>query len=431
MRVAVIGTGYVGLVVGLNLAKYNDVICVDIDQVKIDQLSSGKLTIYEADLDNLLHDNLQRQSIKFTTDYKYAIDNSSICFVTVGTPFLSSKDTLIGETDTSYLKSVMTTLKKCLSDRDYYLVLKSTVTVGTTEWIKDYMGSHVKVVYCPEFLREGMANYDFNHPDRVVLGGDDIDAINLVMSIYREFPNISEDVFLCTDSRSAELIKLAANSYLATKISLINEIANISTLLNTNLTDVIRGLESDVRIGNKFMSPGVGYGGSCFSKDIRNLINIAYSKNYKPLMLEATETLNEIQKTLLVDKLDSLLADRNLSVDVAILGVAFKDGTDDTRNSPAIPTIRRLVQSDYVNEVRVYDSRVQNCFSHSKVKQALSVMEAVTGSSVIMIMNDSVEFKSIDLNSIISLMNPSLHILMDGRNIFLNKDTTGFDYYHI
>ncbi|WP_137743990.1 UDP-glucose dehydrogenase family protein [Robertmurraya siralis] len=338
--IAIIGTGYVGLVTAVSLAELgHNVICVDIDKNKINLLMAGKSPIYEPGLETLLVQNLKSGRLSFTWNHRQAIQNADIIYLAVGTPSLQD-----GSVDLSYLMEAAKEISLSAHD-EIVVVTKSTVPVGTSEIVKKFIEKHavqpinVHVVSNPEFLREGQALQDTFHADRIVIGADDDVGAKILMELYEPLHlNI-----IRTDLRSAELIKYASNAFLATKISFINEIANICERLNANIEDVARGMGSDSRIGTQFLKAGIGYGGSCFPKDTNALMQIAGNLSHQFELLEAVIHVNNRQQSLLFEKAKTRFA-KLKHLKIALLGLSFKPNTDDLRESPALPLANKLIQ---------------------------------------------------------------------------------------
>src|SRR3954468_10306713 len=352
MHIAVIGTGYVGLVTGACFAEFGvDVTCVDVDEEKIDRLLNGVMPIYEPGLEQLVAKNSQAGRLRFTTDVRQAVEQALVIFLAVGTP--PKPD---GSPDLSYVEQA------ALSIADYMngykvIVTKSTVPIGTGEHIRTLITEHKKtranfgVVSNPEFLREGAAINDFMRPDRVVIGSRDEEAIAIMKDLYRPLYLI-ETPFVITSLEAAELTKYAANAFLATKISFINEIANLCDLIGCDVHDVARGIGMDGRIGRKFLHPGPGFGGSCFPKDTQALLSVAREFGGESLIVDAVVEVNKRQRVAMIPKIENLVGDLKDKT-VAMLGLSFKPETDDMREAPSIEIIRGLIERGA--KVRAYD----------------------------------------------------------------------------
>jgi UDPglucose 6-dehydrogenase len=356
MKIAVIGTGYVGLVSGTCFAETgNSVTCVDIDKFKIDRLTQGEITIYEPGLEKMFLKNLRDGRLKFTTDLKSGIHEAQIVFLALPTP--PGED---GSADLKYVLGVADQLGQILEDYKV-IVDKSTVPVGTADKVKAAIAKHAKVefdvVSNPEFLREGVAVEDFMKPDRVVIGSSSDRAKKVMGDLYAPFVRQGNPVIFM-DEKSAELTKYAANSFLATKISFMNEIAQLCERLGADVDMVRRGIGSDDRIGKRFLFPGIGYGGSCFPKDVQALIMSSEEVDYDFQILKSVEKVNEKQKTHLIPKIKSHFNDDLNGKHFALWGLAFKPNTDDIREAPALYIIESLLKSGAT--VSTYDPEAMN-----------------------------------------------------------------------
>ena len=341
MKVAVVGTGYVGLVAGTCFADAgNEVVCVDIDKDKIDKLNRGEIPIYEPGLEEMLRRNVKQERLFFTTDIKEAVKNNLIIIIAVGTP--PDED---GSADLKHVLAVARDVGK-YANGFKVVIDKSTVPVGTADKVKAEIKKHtdheIAVVSNPEFLKEGAALEDFMKPDRVIIGTDNPEAEEIMRNLYAPFVRTGKPVIVM-DIRSAELTKYASNAILATKISFMNEIANLCEKVGANVENVRRGMGSDRRIGPYFIFPGVGYGGSCFPKDVKAIIKTASEYGQDLKILRSVEEVNERQKTILMDKINSYFKNDLQGKTFAMWGLAFKPNTDDMREAPAIAMIRGLV----------------------------------------------------------------------------------------
>ena len=427
MHIAVIGSGYVGLVTGACFAEFGvDVTCVDVDAEKIAQLSLGRTTIYEPGLDQLVKKNLQSGRLRFTTDSGSAIERSLVIFLAVGTPPLED-----GSADLSYVE---TAARKIAEHMNSYKVVatKSTVPVGTGKRLASLIRNHQKtavefsVVSNPEFLREGAAISDFMRPDRVVIGSSDQDAIAIMRDLYRPLYLI-ETPFVITSLEGAELIKYAANAFLATKISFINEIANLCEKVGCDVHEVARAIGMDRRIGSKFLHPGPGFGGSCFPKDIRALSAIARQFSSPTLIVDAVIEVNYQQRLAMVPKIESL-ADGLSGKRIAVLGLAFKPETDDMRDAPSVEIIRGLVERGAL--VTAYDpvAATEARRVLPGIDYADDEYEAATGADVLVFMTEWNQFRALDMERIRGLM--KVPRIADLRNIYEPADLRemGFQY---
>jgi UDPglucose 6-dehydrogenase len=436
MKIGIIGSGYVGLVAAACFAEMgNDLVCVDVDQSKIDKLKKGVIPIYEPGLSALVKDNFAKGSLKFSIDINDALSVVEIVFIAVGTP--------MGNDGSADLKYVLQVAQSIGENMLHHLVIvdKSTVPVGTADKVKETIQSALdsrdsaltfNVVSNPEFLKEGAAINDFMHPDRVVVGADDENAMQLMRSLYAPF-TLSNDRFIGMDIRSAEMTKYAANAMLATKISFINEIANICESVGADVNHVRTGIGSDSRIGYQFIYPGCGYGGSCFPKDVQALVNIANDHGYNPELISSVERVNKAQKQVLFSKLVSQFGDNLIGKKIAVWGLSFKPETDDMREAPSIDLIQSIVKAG--GEVSAYDPKAMDeakfYLKHIKVNYFNDKYSAIEGADALILVTEWKEFRSPDFDLIKSKMNGNLFI--DGRNQFKldyikNK---GFKYVQI
>lgn len=430
MKIAVVGTGYVGLVTGTCFAETgNKVTCIDIDQSKVERLSSGEITIYEPGLEKLFLRNLKEHRLNFTTDLATGIGDASIVFLALPTP--PGED---GSADLQYILGVAQELGKII--KDYKVIVnKSTVPVGTADKVKEairrnYTGEF-DVVSNPEFLREGVAVDDFMKPDRVVIGTLSEHAKNLMGELYAPFVRQGNPI-LYMDERSAELTKYAANSFLATKISFMNEIAQLCERMGANVDMVRRGIGSDERIGKRFLFPGIGYGGSCFPKDVKALIHSAEQLSYDFKILYAVEQVNRSQKLHLVDKIKSFYKNELLGKHFAIWGLAFKPNTDDIREAPALEIIESLLSSGAT--ISVFDPEAINNVRRligNKVQYADNMYLAIREADALIIATEWSEFRTPDFDLIKrELKTP---VVFDGRNLFepVQMEKMRFQYFSI
>jgi UDPglucose 6-dehydrogenase len=429
MRLAVVGTGYVGLVAGTCFAESgNDVICVDIDESKIATLNQGKVPIYEPGLEEMVRRNAAEQRLSFSTDLPTAVQHAEIIFIAVGTPQGPS-----GNANLEYVRATATGIAKAM-DGYKVIVTKSTVPVGTADLIKQWMAEATTepfaVVSNPEFMKEGAAVEDFMKPDRVVLGGDNDEAIAAVKELYEPFLRTGNPI-LTMDSRSAEMSKYAANAMLATKISFINEVARLCEGLNADIGAVRRAISLDRRIGPHFIFPGVGYGGSCFPKDVRAMISMGGDAP-EMVLLKAVEKVNEDQKGLLVENVKRRFG-ASLSGHVfAVWGLAFKPRTDDMRDAPAITVIEALLAAGA--EVQAFDpeamAEARKIFG-ARVHYARHSYDALNGASALLILTEWNEFRRPDFQRIRAALKQP--VIFDGRNIYepVDLQKLGFEYVSI
>ena len=427
MKIAVIGTGYVGLVTGTCFAETgNDVTCVDIDQRKVDKLSAGEITIYEPGLEKIFVRNLKEGRLHFTSNLKEGIKDAKILFLALPTP--PGED---GSADLRYVLGVAQDLGKIIED---YVVIvdKSTVPVGTAEKVFQAVRENSKVdfdvVSNPEFLREGVAVEDFMKPDRVVIGTNSERAKKLMNELYAPFVR-SGNPLIYMDLRSAELTKYAANSFLATKISFMNEIAQLCERLGADVDMVRLGIGSDARIGKRFLFPGIGYGGSCFPKDVQALVRSSSEVGYDFQILNAVMEVNEAQKMHLVPKIKAFFDGKLAGKHIALWGLAFKPNTDDIREAPALSIIDALVQAGAT--VTAFDPEAMNNVRQEigdKIRYAENQYDALANADALIIATEWNEFRTPDFNKIGEMLNTKA--IFDGRNLFdlASMQDLGFHY---
>lgn len=400
MKISSVGTGYVGLVLGVCLAeKGHQVVCVDIDRERIDKINSGISPIYEKGIDAILKRNVDEGNLRGTTDLDEAVANTSVSFICVGTPSGLGAQ---GDIDTKYVEEAAVKIGQIIREKDEYhlVVLKSTVIPGTTEHLvvplleehsNKKAGEDFGVVMNPEFLREGQAIEDFMHPDRIVLGGIDDRSNEVLRELYRVF----DSQFLETSPKVAEMIKYATNSYLATKISFINDVGNICKLLGIDTYKVAEGLGMDRRVSPNFLESGIGFGGSCFPKDLKALVAKAQEVYYRPGVLNAALELNETQPLRLVDLVEKRVGELK-GVDVVVLGLAFKPGTDDIRDAPSIKIINALLERGarvHMTDPRALDKGKEIFGKGENICYYISAKVAVTKGNHIIIATDWDEYK--------------------------------------
>jgi UDPglucose 6-dehydrogenase len=430
MKLCVVGTGYVGLVAGTCFAESgNDVICVDIDQRKIAELRSGKVPIYEPGLEELIRRNTADGRLRFTTDLTTAVKEGMVCFIAVGTP--ADTD---GSADVRMVLQAATDVARAMPGYRV-VVLKSTVPVGTADRAREAMAAVTThpfdVVSNPEFLKEGAAVEDFMKPDRVVIGGNSERALSLLKELYAPFVR-TENPILVMDNRSAEMTKYAANAFLATRISFINEVANLCETVGADVAEVRRGIGFDRRIGHYFLFPGVGYGGSCFPKDVRAVICTAAEGGADFSLLKAVEAVNERQKRLLVGKVHARFGADLRGRKFAVWGLAFKPRTDDMREAPSVVTVEALLAAGA--EVAVHDpealARAQESFGE-RVSYHRVNYDALAGADALLIVTEWNEFRRPDFGRMRALMRTP--VIFDGRNLYepAVMRQEGFTYYPI
>ena len=433
MRISVVGTGYVGLVVSSCLAENgNNVVGVDIDQAKIRRLSNGESPIYEPGLEELLKRNLEEERLSFSTDLVGAVKASEIIFVAVGTPPGSD-----GSADMSYVLSVAESIGRAI-DGYKVIVLKSTVPVGTHQKVRDTIAgltSHpFGVASNPEFLKEGAAIDDFMRPDRVVIGTDDPQVAQLMTELYRPFVRTGNPI-LIMDPVSAEIAKYAANAMLASRISFMNEMARLCENIGADVSMVRQAVGADSRIGHAFLFPGVGYGGSCFPKDIRALLHKAEELGLDLAIVKATEQVNNAQKTVLVPKILRFFEGNLHGLTLAVWGLAFKPRTDDMRDAPAISVIEKLVEEGA--RLRVFDPEAMEEARSALAKWDKSITfcrksyQACEGADALILITEWNEFREPDFERLRGLMRRP--VIFDGRNIY-NPEmlrNLGFSYFGV
>lgn len=435
MKIAIVGTGYVGLVSGTCFAEMGiNVTCVDIDEKKISQLKNGVIPIYEPGLEEMVKKNQAAGRLNFTTDLSSVLNDVEVVFSAVGTP--PDED---GSADLKYVLDVARTVGKNMNN---YLVFvtKSTVPVGTAKRVKaaiqeelDKRGVNLEfdVASNPEFLKEGAAVQDFLRPDRVVVGVESEKARDIIARLYKPFM-LQKDLMIFTDIPSAEMIKYAANSMLATRISFMNDIANLCELVGADVNMVRKGIGSDTRIGQKFLFPGCGYGGSCFPKDVKALIKTAQQKGYEMEVLQAVERVNDKQKSILFNKLLRHFQGDIKGKTITIWGLSFKPETDDMREAPALVIIDLLLNAGC--KVKVYDPiAMEECHRKigDKVLYCKDMYEATVDSDALLLVTEWKEFRVPSWDVLKKSMNN--YVVFDGRNIYDAKELEekGFVYYKI
>ncbi len=431
MNIAVIGTGYVGLVTGTCFAETgNHVICVDVDADKVQRLRAGEIPIYEPGLQPLFERNTKQQRLQFTTDLAAAVPSAEIVFLALPTP--PGED---GSADLSYILGVAGQLATLI--KDYKVIVhKSTVPVGTGEQVAEILGQTLEphrfdVVSNPEFLREGAAISDFLKPDRVIVGTDSQRAQQKMRQLYAPFVRQGNPI-LFMDRRSAEMTKYAANAYLATRITFMNEVANLCERVGADVDFVRRGIGADHRIGKRFLFPGIGYGGSCFPKDVKALDKIATDADYPFQLLQSVMRVNKRQKRLLVDKLEAYFDDSLAGRKIAVWGVAFKPNTDDIREAPSLNIIEELL--DRRVEIRAFDPEaMDNLRRHfgDRITYCENQYEAVRDADALTILTEWSVFRTPDFDKVKSLM--ARPVIFDGRNVYdlPQMEDQGFYYQSI
>ena len=437
MKLAIIGAGYVGLVTAACFAEMgNEVICVDADAAKIEALEQGRIPIYEPGLEDYVKRNFQDNRLFFTTELAPAIQRSLVCFIAVGTP--QDRD---GSADLSMVLQVARDIGRTMNGYKV-IVEKSTVPVGTAVKVRQVVQEELKargesfefdVVSNPEFLKEGTALDDFMKPDRIVVGVDDVRVAELMKELYAPFVRTHHPIIVM-DVVSAELTKYAANAFLATKISFINEMANICARTGADIAMIRQGIGSDPRIGNLFLFPGLGYGGSCFPKDMQALIHTARSRSYAPRLLEAAEAINQDQRRLFLERIRNYYEGDLAGRVFAIWGLSFKPQTDDIREAPALTIIAGLLEAGA--HLRAYDPEAMEATrryfeEHPSISFATSSYGALEGAEALVICTEWTRFREPDFERMKSLMRGA--VIFDGRNIYnpAKMAKLGFTYFYV
>jgi len=435
MKITVIGTGYVGLVTGACLSDVGiEVTCIDIDQKKIDGLKNGILPIYEPGLEEIVKRNYHKGRLNFSTDLGEAIEGSQAAFIAVGTP--PGED---GSADLKYVLAVADQIGKTMTD---YLVVitKSTVPVGTAEKVRHAVADTLElrdvdfgfdVASNPEFLKEGAAIDDFMKPDRIVVGVDSEDAQKVMDRLYRPF-TLNGHPVIFMDIPSAEMTKYAANAMLATKISFMNDIANLCEKMGADVNKVRKGIGSDPRIGNKFIYPGIGYGGSCFPKDVKALARTGRENGHTMRILEAVEAVNDDQKSVLFNKINAYFGGSLQGKTIAFWGLSFKPNTDDMREAPSVVLANLLLQAGA--QVRAYDPVAMEEAKHDlgdTITYCTNDMEAIQGADALALITEWTEFRVPNWEKVGQAMKTK--VVFDGRNLYRREivGEAGFDYYGI
>jgi UDPglucose 6-dehydrogenase len=433
MKLGIIGTGYVGLVTGVCFAENgNDVLCMDNDEKKIERLTKGDPVIYEPQLEELLKKNISEERITFTSNLKETIQSNEVIFLCLPTP--PQED---GSVDLKHVLDVSRNLAKYINSYKV-IVSKSTCPVGTCDNIKKIISANTKekfdVVSNPEFLKEGAAVNDFMSPDRVVVGTKSNKAAKIMRELYSSFMRVSER-FILMDERSSELTKYSANSMLALRISFMNEIANLCDRTGADIDMIRVGIGSDPRIGNSFLFPGVGYGGSCFPKDVKGLIKTAEEFDYDFKLLKAIDSINEKQKLILVNKINKHFGNKLNDKTFAVWGLSYKPRTDDIREAPALTIIKNL--SELKAKIQAFDpaanENVRKYFKDSKVNIKLfdNYYQALKNADALILVTEWNEFRKPDFDKVKKLLKQP--VIFDGRNIYNPSllRSNGFTYYGI
>lgn len=441
MKITIIGTGYVGLVTGTCFAEMgNDVICADINKEKISNLEKGIIPIYEPGLEELVKRNYKEKRLSFLSDIKKSIEDSKVLFIAVDTP--ANPD---GTPNLSRVQAVAESIGKYIND--YKVVVnKSTVPVGTANFMRNVIETELKkrvdsniefdMASNPEFLKEGAAIEDFMKPDRVVIGTDNEKTSDILKELYAPFLR-NEHPIITMDIRSAEMTKYAANAFLATKISFINEIANMCELLGADVKNVKKGIASDTRIGSKFLFPGVGYGGSCFPKDVKILMDMSKNQNYPSNLFEAVNNLNEYQKTVLVKKVENYFSEKGIvdftNLTFGVWGLAFKPHTDDMREAPSLVIIKMLLEKGA--KIKAYDPEATETakavLGQENIVYCENMYDAVENVDAMLLITEWPQFRRPDFDKLkVLLKNP---VIFDGRNQYEPDamKNLGFKYFCI
>ena len=433
MKIVVVGTGYVGLVTGTCLAEVGiDVVCVDVDTKKIENLKNGILPIYEPGLDKLVHKNYEKGRLRFSTNLPESIKGADVAFIAVGTP--PGED---GSADLQYVLAVAREIGENMNDYGV-IITKSTVPVGTAAKVKkaiqdalDARGANIEydVASNPEFLKEGAAVNDFMKPDRIVVGIESEKARGILEKLYHPFV-LNGHPIIFMDIPSAEMTKYAANAMLATKISFMNDVANLCEIMGADVNLVRKGIGSDPRIGNKFIYPGIGYGGSCFPKDVKALVRTARENGYEMRILQSVEDVNEDQKYLLFNKIMKRFDGDISGKKFAVWGLSFKPNTDDMREAPSLVIIENLLKEGAT--VSAYDPVAMDEARHTlgdKINYAKNEYDALVDADALLVVTEWPEFRIPDFKDIKSRLKN--HLVFDGRNIFEPSEMKklGFEYH--
>lgn len=435
MKISVIGTGYVGLVTGTCFAESgNEVVCIDINEDKVNKMKAGRVPIYEPGLENLFTRNIKSGRLSFSTDLKKGVDHGEVIFLALPTP--EDED---GSADLSYVMDVAEKIGNLIENNpqsDYKIIVnKSTVPVGTadkvTEILKSKTTKEFDVVSNPEFLREGFAVEDFMKPERVIIGTKSIKAQEKMRLLYEPFVRSGNPIIMM-DERSSEITKYASNAFLAMKITFMNEIANFAEKVGADVDKIRIGMGTDSRIGKRFLFPGIGYGGSCFPKDVKALYKTGLDHNHEFKLLKSVIEVNEKQRKILIPRLKNYF-DKNLEgKTIAIWGLAFKPETDDIREAPALYMIDELLESGA--NIKVFDPEAMENVKHkygNKLKYAGNMYEALEGADALIISTEWNMFRTPDFNKIKNLLKQP--VIFDGRNLYKPErmKEKGFQYYSI
>lgn len=435
MKIVIVGSGYVGLVTGTCFAEVGvDVVCVDVDKRKIDMLNDGKSPIYEPGLDEMLQRNIAKGSLKFSMKLEDTLEDAEVVFIAVGTP--PDED---GSADLKYVLEVSRTIGQNMK-KHMLVVTKSTVPVGTAKKVRTAIEDELKkrnlniefdVASNPEFLKEGDAILDFMKPDRIVVGVESEKAEEIMSRLYKPF-TLNGHPVIFMDVPSAEMTKYAANSMLATRISFMNDIANLCEIVGANVNMVRKGIGSDTRIGSKFLYSGVGYGGSCFPKDVQALIKTAQENGYNLRILESVEEVNYDQKSVLFNKVNAYFGGNLEGKKIGLWGLSFKPNTDDMREAPSLVLIDKFIKAGCT--VKAYDP-VAAEETHRRIgdiiEYADNIYDAIDGADCLVLVTEWTEFRFPNFDKLKTLLKN--HVIFDGRNIFDKNEVVknGFDYFGI
>ena len=427
MQITVIGTGYVGLVAGACLADMgNNVICIDNNIEKINQLKNGNIPIFEPGLEEIVKSNVLEKRLEFSCDIDSAVANSQVCFIAVGTP-----QKINGNADLEHVFEVAKQIAKSMNGYKV-IVNKSTVPVGTAQKVKELIKQHTEhkfdIVSNPEFLKQGNAVDDFLHPDRIIIGSDSNNATAIMQEIYSPFVRTGNRVIVM-DVKSAEMTKYAANSFLATKISFINEIANLCEKVGADAEMVRIGMSSDSRIGNEFLFPGLGFGGSCFPKDVKAIINTGKENNCEMSIIKAVDEANKKQRFLFVEKIKKHYNNNLKDKNIAVWGLAFKPKTNDMREAPAITIIHELLKMGA--KIKVFDPKAfdnAKQIFENKIEYCKNSYETAKDADCLLLLTEWNEFRRPDFDKLKELLKKP--IIFDGRNQYNPKTMKekGFEY---
>ncbi len=423
MKVAILGIGYVGLSIAACLSELgHKVFCYDCDKEKINSIINGKCPIFEPDLDELINKNTTLKRLFFLTDIKHVIKDTDICFICVGTP--NNKK---GEADTTQVDNAVDLIAKNIN-KYCVIINKSTVPVGSTKYYREKIlkktNTEFDIVSNPEFLRQGNAIKDFLHPERIVIGTSSKKARERMLELYKPL-NLDEKKIILTDENSAEMIKYSANSFLALKISFINEIANLCEKTGANIEDVKKGVSLDSRIGDKFLNAGIGFGGSCFPKDINSIINIAKKNNVSLKTIQAAKEVNLAQKEIFFKKILNFYKGNIKGKTFTIWGLSFKPKTNDLRHAPSLYLIKKLVKKGA--KIKAYDPKAK--FSHKNFEQKNNQFEALENSNALILVSEWEEFKNPDFFFLSRSLKDK--VIFDARNQYINRNLKeyGLQYF--